>query len=79
MQAVLSRKIRGVLCHDNACILKRSSFCELATQTVLFTKIKVVLFVGFFHSFFFKVKSHRQRSQNVFLDILISVMLLQSD
>lgn len=54
MQAVLSRKIMGVLCHDNACILKSSSFCELATQTVLFTKIKIVLFVGFFHNFFLK-------------------------
>lgn len=30
--------------------VERSSFCELATQTVLFTKIKVVLFVGFFKS-----------------------------
>lgn len=30
--------------------VERSSFCELATQTVLFTKIKVVLFVGSFFS-----------------------------
>lgn len=79
MQAVLSRKIRGVCVLTTHVFCREISFCELATQTVLFTKIKVVLFVGFFHSFFFKVKSHRQRSQNVFLDISITVMLLQSD
>lgn len=55
--------------------VERSSFCELATQTVLFTKIKVVLFVG---SFFFFSKTPSTKVAKCIFRFLITVILLQT-
>lgn len=76
MQAVLSRKIRGF------CVVITHVFCrEIKFLWIGYTNSIVHEDKGCFVCwvFFFLVKRHRQRSQNVFLDILISVMLLQSD
>lgn len=76
MQAVLSRKIRGF------CVVITHVFCrEIKFLWIGYTNSIVHEDKGCFVCwvFFFLVKRHRQRSQNVFLDILITVMLLQSD
>lgn len=65
MQAVLSRKIRGFCVVITHVFCREIKFLWIGYTNSIVHEKKVVLFVGFF---FFLVKRHRQRSQNVFLD-----------
>lgn len=75
MQAVLSRKIRGF------CVVITHVFCrEIKVLWIGYTNSIVHEDKGCFVCwvFFFLVKRHRQRSQNVFFRFLITVILLQT-